>query len=170
MNFEAIPRWKSRSFCYRVFFAALFFVPVSFVLTSSAFAEAVPWQAPASAIEKTNPIRYDVESVSQGKALFTQHCMECHGYWGEGDGIIGLSLNDRPANLLVIAGRQSTGAFAWKIAEGRNDMPSFRHPLTEEEIWHVVNFIESLENEIGSAGQPVVIRRCANCHGVAGKS
>lgn len=133
-----------------------------------AFSES--WQVPAEAQARNNPIRYDVGSVEEGKLLFAQHCLQCHGYWGEGNGIVGLTMNGRPANLLRLAGRQSPGAFAWKIAEGRDAMPAYRDTLSENEIWHLVNFVESLENEIGSAEEPIVIRRCALCHGLAGQS
>lgn len=139
-------------------------------VTSLAHAESEPWQAPAVEAEKPNPVRYDVDSVDAGKVLFARHCLQCHGYWGEGDGIVGLGSNNRPANLLVLAGEQSPGAFAWKIAEGRNTMPSFRGTLSEQEIWHVVNFIVSLENEVGSAEQSRVVQRCALCHGLAGQA
>lgn len=128
------------------------------------------WVAPPEASAQLNPLRYDVASVERGKLLFAQHCLQCHGYWGEGNGIVGLTMNGRPANLLRLAGKQSPGAFAWKIAEGRGAMPSFRNSLSPNEIWHLVNFVESLENEIGSAGTPIVIRRCALCHGMAGES
>lgn len=128
------------------------------------------WQVPEEAQARNNPIRYDVGSVEEGKLLFAQHCLQCHGYWGEGNGIVGLTMNGRPANLLRLAGKQSPGAFAWKIAQGRGAMPAYRDTLSEDEIWHLVNFVESLENEIGSADEPIVIRRCALCHGLAGES
>jgi len=115
------------------------------------------WRAPADAIEKANPVPYSVESVAKGKNLFEQHCQKCHGYWGEGNGIVGRSLNKKPANLLRIAGKKAEGEFAWKIAEGRGDMPGFKKTLTEEEIWNIVNFVESLENEQGS-DVPVAIK------------
>jgi mono/diheme cytochrome c family protein len=131
---------------------------------------ATNWLAPFTEAGKTNPIRYDVKSVTHGKYLFIDHCKDCHGYWGEGDGIVGNALDNKPANLLRMAGRQSVGTLAWKIAQGRNAMPSFRDQLTQDEIWHIVNFIESLENEVGSANQSPVIQRCAVCHGLAGEA
>lgn len=113
-------------------------------------ADQTDWQVPETARQMENPIRYDVASVMQGKSLFDKHCLVCHGYWGEGNGIIGLALDNQPANLLKIAGKQSAGAFAWKIAEGRGDMPGFREELDMNQIWMLVNFVESLENEEGS--------------------
>lgn len=133
-------------------------------------AEVGKWRAPDVEVNKINPIRYDVDSVSKGGELFFRHCQGCHGYWGEGNGVIGPTLNGRPANLLRLAGNQSVGEFAWKIAEGRNDMPAFRSILSQTEIWQVVNFVESLENEIGSREQSPIVRRCAQCHGLAGRA
>jgi mono/diheme cytochrome c family protein len=115
------------------------------------------WHAPDAAVETLNPVLYTVESVAKGKNLFEQHCQQCHGYWGEGNGVVGLSLDKRPANLLRIAGKKAEGEFAWKIAEGRGDMPGFRNKLSDEDIWNIVNFVQSLENEEGSA-DPVVIK------------
>ena len=110
------------------------------------------WVVPEEEQSRENPVRYDVESVSTGKALFEIHCQSCHGYYAEGTGIVGAVLNKMPANLLRLSGKQSEGAFAWKIVEGRGEMPSFRNQLTEKEIWYLVNFIASLENEAGSLG------------------
>jgi mono/diheme cytochrome c family protein len=121
--------------------------------TDSRSAKAV-WRAPDAAVQTENPITYSVESVTRGKVLFEQHCQKCHGYWGEGNGVVGLSLNKRPANLLHLAGKKAEGEFAWKISEGRGDMPGFRKILSEEDIWHIVNFVQSLENEEGS-GDPL---------------
>lgn len=155
---------------WALWLASLYLVSPGGVQAGDRSREGAVWVAPPEASEKINPVRYDVASVLQGKLLFAQHCLQCHGYWGEGNGIVGLTMAGRPANLLRLAGKQSPGAFAWKIAEGRGAMPSFRNSLSQDEIWHLVNFVESLENEIGSAEQPIVIRRCALCHGLAGES
>jgi len=108
------------------------------------------WEVPLQAEQEINPVRYDVDSVSAGKRLFEQHCQQCHGYYGEGNGIIGAILDQRPANLLRLAGKQAEGAFAWKIREGRSEMPSFQGLLSDREIWEIVNFVASLENEEGT--------------------
>lgn len=111
-----------------------------------------PWKAPAEQAARENPVAYNVDSVNAGEKLFAEHCLKCHGYYGEGNGVVGATLNKKPANLLKLAGKKSEGEFAWKIAEGRGNMPSFRSTLSEEQIWTLVNFVESLENEQGSAG------------------
>lgn len=110
------------------------------------------WDVPTEAELTKNPVRYDVHSVRAGRALFEIHCLACHGYYAEGTGIVGATLDKRPANLLRLSGKQSEGAFAWKIAQGRGEMPSFMNKLSERQIWYIVNFIASLENESGSLG------------------
>jgi mono/diheme cytochrome c family protein len=108
------------------------------------------WEVPAEAEQDVNPVRYDVDSVHAGKQLFEQHCQQCHGYYGEGNGMVGAMLDQRPANLLRLAGKQAEGAFAWKIREGRGDMPAYEELLSDTAIWQIVNFVASLENEEGT--------------------
>jgi len=115
------------------------------------------WEVPAEAEQQINPVRYDVDSVVAGKQLFEQHCQKCHGYYGEGNGIVGAVLDQRPANLLRLAGKQAEGAFAWKIRSGRGDMPAFQETLSETAIWQIVNFVASLENEEGSLDENRVL-------------
>jgi len=146
----------------------LIFALASSMLCPALAEQSSNWKAPDSTVQD-NPIPYTVESVTEGKKLFNENCTTCHGYWGEGNGIIGSALENRPANLLRLAGtQQSAGQFAWKIAEGRGEMPSFKDILTEEQTWHTVNFIASLENEEGSSSESIVVRRCASCHSMAG--
>ena len=33
------------------------------------------------------------------------------------------------------------GDFFWKIDEGRGDMPSFKDELSNEQKWHIINYI-----------------------------
>lgn len=108
------------------------------------------WEAPVEAQQQINPLRYDVDSVSAGQNLFVQHCQRCHGYYGEGNGVVGATLDQKPANLLRLSGKQEAGAFAWKIRQGRGEMPAYRDVLSETEVWQIVNFVASLENEEGS--------------------
>jgi mono/diheme cytochrome c family protein len=39
----------------------------------------------------------------------------------------------------------SDGELYYKIKEGRDDMPSFKKKITDdEEIWHIVNFMRTM--------------------------
>lgn len=37
--------------------------------------------------------------------------------------------------------------FAWKIATGRGAMPAWKGILTENQIWDLVNFVQTLGDE-----------------------
>ncbi|MDP9048480.1 MAG: cytochrome c, partial [Bacteroidota bacterium] len=87
------------------------------------------------------------ESVSSGKALWNLHCASCHGKKGLGDGSKAAQLKTIPQDLSK-AGLQAQpdGSLYYKIAEGRDDMPSFKKKIPDtEDIWSVVNYIRTLK-------------------------
>lgn len=95
----------------------------------------------------TNPILPDVESIAIGQELFTQNCIACHGPEGRGDGPTALTLNPPPADFG--AGHTATHTdgdlFFW-ILQGIEEtaMPAFESQLTEEQAWHLVNYVRRL--------------------------
>lgn len=105
------------------------------------------WKAPAKAANRLNPIPKNKTSIKSGKQLFLKYCAACHGNNGQGDGILSWKLNPKPANLKERAGNHSDGDFAWKITNGRDSMPAFKDQLSENEIWQLTNFIQSLKTK-----------------------
>ncbi len=103
------------------------------------------WMAPAEAAARTNPVAATPESIEQGKQVFANNCVTCHGANGEGDGPLAQGLSPKPTNLAAMAGQHTDGDFAWKVAHGRGAMPAWKEMLSEQDIWHVVNYIKSLE-------------------------
>lgn len=93
-----------------------------------------------------NPIPPSTESVALGARLYRQNCAVCHGPEGRGDGPAAPSLVPRPADLTVHAPMHTDGELFWWITNGLpgTAMPAFRGRLTEEERWHIVNFLRSL--------------------------
>ena len=113
--------------------------PVAVVAQSS------QWVAPAWADTLLNPVKNNPGASEAGKKIFNQLCAICHGSSGKGDGVAGMALNPRPANLISKAvQKQSDGALYWKITTGRPPMASYRESLTEEQRWQVVNYIRQL--------------------------
>ena len=47
---------------------------------------------------------------------------------------------------MAMSGMHEDGDIAWKIAVGRGAMPGFKEKLSQEQIWDLVNFIQSLKN------------------------
>lgn len=101
------------------------------------------WEAPEGMDTIRNPIKE--ATADAGKKLFNAQCSVCHGPKGKGDGIAGASLKPTPADLgSEEVQSQKDGVLFWKISEGRAPMPSYRHLLSEDQRWKLVNYIRTL--------------------------
>lgn len=139
------------------FYRALFLVVVSAVVFVAFINNATPsvmkieidkqsgparWQAPASADSLKNPVRGSLKAAADGKKLFEQYCVTCHGNDGSGNGITAETLNPKPANLtLKEIQKQSDGAIYWKITTGRPPMISWQYTLTDKQRWQLVDYV-----------------------------
>ncbi len=108
------------------------------------------WSAPPEAVKRANPIPRDQTSIARGRNLFKTYCIACHGPEGRGDGPAAAGLNPKPPNLVKMAGHHADGDIAWKIANGRGPMPGWEKTISEEDIWHLTNFIQSLREHTSS--------------------
>ena len=123
-------------------------IAVVFVLTAGfTLNQAKPWPVPDKAAKTANPVKSNAESISAGKALWSQHCSSCHGKTGLGDGNKAAQLKTQPSDFTKAAFQgQPDGALFYKISEGRDDMPSFKKKIPDQEdIWNLVNFSRTLK-------------------------
>ncbi len=98
-------------------------------------------------LPERNPIAPTQESVALGMGLYEQHCQLCHGVGGKGDGPGGVGLNPPPADLTIhVPLHPDRGLFEF-IRDGvpGTAMAPMVDKLTEDEIWHVINYIQTLE-------------------------
>lgn len=112
------------------------------------------WLAPPAAAARKNPIRADKASVARGQKLFATNCASCHGASGDGDGPAGKTLSPKPSDLAAMAPQHPPGDLAWKIEHGRGAMPAWNGTLKQNQIWDVVNFLQTLAppTDAGKAG------------------
>ncbi|HEY7119725.1 MAG TPA: cytochrome c [Tepidisphaeraceae bacterium] len=104
-----------------------------------------PWRAPARAANLRNPVPPDDASRAAGKSLYARECANCHGESGKGNGPDAADLSHPPSDLTASpTTRQTDGELYWKLTEGKRPMPRFGRTLTDEQRWHVVNYIRSL--------------------------
>lgn len=123
-----------------------FILPVLAILLCSSSFQLQDWVAPQTSDSISNPVLKNEKSVKHGEKLFGKLCASCHGEDGSGKGPASSALTTKPANLTdSIIHKQSDGALFWKISEGRGAMASFKHSLTTEQRWHLVNFIRTLK-------------------------
>ena len=96
----------------------------------------------------TNPVPVTDASVRRGRQVFVKSCATCHGTSGAGNGRMAPE-GTKPANLTD--GKWDHGStdpemFA-VIRDGigpKFEMDSYEGALTEQEMWHVINYIKTL--------------------------
>ena len=107
------------------------------------------WVAPSRAARKKNPVEANESSLGKGKAVYVKECASCHGDKGKGDGPAAKDLEKKPGDLtLAKTQEQSDGALFWKITEGNKPMASYEKTLSEEDRWHVINFLRTLTTKL----------------------
>ena len=102
------------------------------------------WMAPPEAARRKNPIPADKASIARGKKIYATNCASCHGVNGNGDGPAGKMLTPKPTDLAAMAPQHAAGDLGWKIENGRGAMPAWKSSLTQNQIWDVVNFLQTL--------------------------
>jgi mono/diheme cytochrome c family protein len=106
-----------------------------------------PWVVPDAAKNKKNPVASSAASLAAGKELWGEHCKSCHGAKGLGDGSKAAQLKTEPGDFSKADTQSQTdGSLFYKISEGRDDMPSFKKKIPDEEDrWNLVVFTRTLK-------------------------
>ncbi|WP_052341748.1 c-type cytochrome [Salinarimonas rosea] len=100
-----------------------------------------------SASAVTPPDAFDDGSrVEEGLSLYRGWCAQCHGAPGVAPAPFATGMNPTPPPLVQTARERSPAEIWWVIDNGiaMAGMPSFRFKLTEEEMWAVTAFVETL--------------------------
>ena len=94
-----------------------------------------------------NPVPPSSDSVREGLALYQTHCLLCHGETGLGDGPSAETMNPPPADLIVHVPLHPDSALFEFVRDGISGtaMPALGATLSDEEIWHIINYIQTLE-------------------------
>jgi copper transport protein len=111
-----------------------------------AFALALPGASAQAAIPAQNPYPPAPDSLAIGQRVYEQYCATCHGTTGRGDGPLAASLPVPPADLRVHVPQHSDGFLFGVTSDGipGTPMPGFANALSEEERWHVLNYLRAL--------------------------
>jgi mono/diheme cytochrome c family protein len=112
------------------------------------------WELPNDAEKTKNPVTVTPESVTKGKELYLErtkgNCIFCHGETGSGNEANLARLRRKPADLSNKERMEAMtdGEVFWKISKGiQGIMPAGEKRMTEEERWHVVNYVRTLAKE-----------------------
>lgn len=115
--------------------------------TVKSFQDKKPWPVPDNYKSMKNPVAKNTDAVATGKELYNQHCKSCHGTKGLGDGPKAAQLKTEPGDFATAAFQSQTdGALFYKTSEGRDDMPSFKKKIPDnDERWSIVLYLRSLK-------------------------
>lgn len=104
-----------------------------------------PWPVPDKYNKMANPLKGDASTLSTGKEIWAKHCQSCHGKSGKGDGSKAAQLKTLPGDFTKASyQKQSDGSMFYKTLEGREDMPSFKKKIPDQDdIWAVVNYMRT---------------------------
>lgn len=109
------------------------------------------WELPDDADKTKNPTTASEESIAKGKELYLTgdkgNCVFCHGETGAGNEANLARLRRKPADISnkERMTAMTDGELFWKISKGINGiMPAGERRMSEEERWHVVNYIRTL--------------------------
>ena len=94
-----------------------------------------------------NPFPPDPASLQAGGSVYERHCQTCHGASGRGDGPGGAGLDPPPADLIVHVPLHPERDLFRFVHDGvpGTSMAPLGDRLTDEEIWHVINYIKTFE-------------------------
>ncbi|HHN77644.1 MAG TPA: cytochrome c [Phycisphaerales bacterium] len=108
------------------------------------------------------PVEVTRPMVERGRHMFNIYCVACHGYLGDGKGMVGARWNYPPANLTGDvyrdrANRQGKDGYIFHIIrdgldgpDGANRMPEYGHAIGVMDAWAVVAYVRSLQKARGS--------------------
>ena len=97
----------------------------------------------SEAVSVINPFKPAAESVERGRAKFTTYCAVCHGNSGKGDGTVGKKYVP-PTDLTskYVQDKTAGDIFYTITYGGLAVMPAYGDSVSEEDRWHIVNYIK----------------------------
>lgn len=144
--------WYGRSFQTVAVFALVLAATVAVAAERDPLRPRVPGGKLAEVRAMVNPVPSSAESISRGDAVFrgVGSCNVCHGEEGDGIGIGASGLDPSPRDLTngKWQAARTDGELMWVLRHGSPGtamitvVPGL---ISEEDGWHVINFMRSLK-------------------------
>ena len=116
------------------------------LMISLAFSYQDIWEVPAKYKNMKNPVAADDASIKSGTMLYKKHCASCHGRTGLGDGVKARQLETFPGDFSgEVYQSQTDGEHFYKTKFGRDEMPAYENKISDEDIWHMVNYMRTFK-------------------------
>jgi mono/diheme cytochrome c family protein len=115
------------------------------------------------------PLELTGERLSLGQTKFETYCAVCHGYAGDGDGLVHRRAEQlqQPTWLPPTSmheqriREQAVGNIFYTISNGKGKMASYAAVLTPEERWAVVMYVRALQRSRNASIEDVPVDRRA---------
>jgi len=124
---------------------------------------------------RTIPITVNAELIARGQERFNIYCSVCHGFAGDGQGMVGqvwtgqtvANFHDPKYTDPNEPDQKSTDGYLFHTAmngvadpvTGALKMPSYRHALSERDAWGIVAYIRALQETVPLQQVPEAQRR-----------
>ena len=97
-------------------------------------------------VPSVNQVLPDAVSVGAGRTSYMTLCAGCHGLDGRGDGPIAATLDPKPVDLRIHVPLHRDADLFRFIKDGiqGTGMKGFGDQLDQIDIWHVINFLQTL--------------------------
>jgi mono/diheme cytochrome c family protein len=99
-----------------------------------------------------NPLAYSEDLQKEGKRLYGNFCIHCHGAKGDGQGSVVTNSNGAfpapPSYTSAALKDLPGGQIFFSVTYGKGLMGSHASQLTKEERWKVVYYVQSLQGKV----------------------
>ena len=114
-------------------------------MTINKFEQQEPWEVPSKYQKMENPFAEASDDENIGRLLYTKHCKSCHGTKGKGDGKKAETVDTPVGDFSEDSFKEQTdGSLYYKTFFGRDDMPSFKKKILDEnDQWMIINYIKN---------------------------
>lgn len=119
------------------------------------------WIVPDDKKDRLSPFAFNDSTIQSGKEIYYSldlgNCNSCHGDPGKDNWQKLMPSPNDPAGAKIQA--NNDGELFHKLYEGRGAMPSFKDKLTSEEIWGVISYLRSFNNDYVQEVAKEIIRK-----------
>ncbi|MCG8701809.1 MAG: c-type cytochrome [Bacteroidales bacterium] len=122
-----------------------FILGLTFLMALPISAQESDWTVPSNQKGRLSTFKFDEKSVEAGIEIYNNNCKWCHGDPGQANY---QNLVPSPGDITDTKIQlNSDGELYYKIMNGRGQMPGFSMTLPSNDIWNVIGYIRSFNNE-----------------------
>lgn len=94
-----------------------------------------------------NPLEKNEANMAEGKRLYENYCIHCHGEKGQGDGAVAMNNGPKPPAYNSEALKNLPEGKAYHTVQyGKNMMGSHASQLTPTQRWKIIMYVQTLQH------------------------